>query len=92
VPQRASDRRRRGRLCGGSEGGLGRWDVATGGTRWPNGSAWRGEASPSPTARPLLVELVRRGYSRDDRGGNLLRVWREVEEVAAESKDGHKTS
>jgi microsomal dipeptidase-like Zn-dependent dipeptidase len=35
------------------------------------------------------LELVRRGYSRDDIeklwGGNLLRVWREVEEVAAES-------
>ena len=40
----------------------------------------------------VTLELVRRGYSRDDRGGNLLRVWREVEEVAAESKDGHKTS
>jgi membrane dipeptidase len=37
----------------------------------------------------VTLELVRRGYSRDDIeklwGGNLLRVWREVEEVAAES-------
>jgi microsomal dipeptidase-like Zn-dependent dipeptidase len=38
----------------------------------------------------VTLELVRRGYSRDDIeklwGGNLLRVWREVEEVAAESR------
>ena len=37
----------------------------------------------------VAVELVRRGYSRDDIekvwGGDLLRVWREVEQVAAES-------
>jgi len=37
----------------------------------------------------VTLELVRRGYSRDDIeklwGGNLLRVWREVEAVAAES-------
>ncbi len=37
----------------------------------------------------VTLELVRRGYSQDDIeklwGGNLLRVWREVEEVAAES-------
>jgi microsomal dipeptidase-like Zn-dependent dipeptidase len=37
----------------------------------------------------VTLELVRRGYSRDNIeklwGGNLLRVWREVEEVAAES-------
>ena len=37
---------------------------------------------------PTLVEgLLRRGYSEDDvkkiLGGNLLRVWREVESVAA---------
>jgi membrane dipeptidase len=36
----------------------------------------------------VTLELVRRGYSRDDIeklwGGNLLRVWREVEEVAAD--------
>ncbi len=38
----------------------------------------------------VTLELVRRGYSRDDIeklwGGNLLRVWREVEAVAAESR------
>ena len=37
----------------------------------------------------VTLELVRRGYSGDDIeklwGGNLLRVWREVEQVAAES-------
>ena len=37
----------------------------------------------------VTLELVRRGYSQDDIeklwGGNLLRVWREVEKVAAES-------
>ena len=37
----------------------------------------------------VTLELVRRGYSRNDIeklwGGNLLRVWREVEEVAARS-------
>jgi membrane dipeptidase len=36
----------------------------------------------------VTVELVRRGYSEEDIrklwGGNLLRVWREVERVAAE--------
>jgi membrane dipeptidase len=38
----------------------------------------------------VTLELVRRGYSRDDIeklwGGNLLRVWREAEELAAESR------
>ena len=38
----------------------------------------------------VTVELVRRGYSEKDIqkiwGGNLLRVWREVEKVAARSK------
>ncbi len=37
----------------------------------------------------VTLELVRRGYSHEDIeklwGGNLLRVWREVEKVAAES-------
>lgn len=37
----------------------------------------------------VTLELLHRGYSQDDieklRGGNLLRVWREVEAVAAES-------
>jgi membrane dipeptidase len=37
----------------------------------------------------ITLELVRRGYSQDDIeklwGGNLLRVWREVEKVSAES-------
>ena len=37
----------------------------------------------------VTLELVRRGYSREDIaqlwGGNLLRVWRETERVAAES-------
>ena len=37
----------------------------------------------------VTLELVRRGYTKDDIeklwGGNLLRVWREVEEVAAGS-------
>jgi membrane dipeptidase len=36
----------------------------------------------------VTLELVRRGYSEEDVaklwGGNLLRVWREVEDVAAE--------
>jgi membrane dipeptidase len=38
----------------------------------------------------VTLELVRRGYSRDDIeklwGGNLLRVWREVEQVAADAR------
>jgi membrane dipeptidase len=37
-------------------------------------------------------ELVRRGYTEEDIrklwGGNLLRVWREVERVAAEIQGG----
>jgi membrane dipeptidase len=37
----------------------------------------------------VTLELVRRGYSQDDIeklwGGNLLRVWRQVEKIAAES-------
>jgi microsomal dipeptidase-like Zn-dependent dipeptidase len=41
-------------------------------------------------AMNLTVELVRRGYSEQDIdkiwGGNLLRVWREVEGVAAKSE------
>jgi len=40
----------------------------------------------------VTVELVRRGYSEEDImkiwGGNLLRVWREVEKVAAELQKG----
>jgi membrane dipeptidase len=40
----------------------------------------------------VTLELVRRGYSEDDIrklwGGNLLRVWREVERVAAEMQAG----
>jgi len=36
----------------------------------------------------VTLELVRRGYSEEDIrklwGGNLLRVWREVERVSAE--------
>jgi microsomal dipeptidase-like Zn-dependent dipeptidase len=39
-------------------------------------------------AMNVTVELVRRGYSEDDIakiwGGNLLRVWREADRVAAE--------
>lgn len=43
----------------------------------------------------ITLELVRRGYSRSDIeklwGGNLLRVWRKVEEVAIElSLPGHQ--
>ncbi len=38
----------------------------------------------------VTIELVRRGYSEEDIrklwGGNLLRVWREVERVAAETR------
>jgi membrane dipeptidase len=38
----------------------------------------------------VTLELVRRGYSREDIrklwGGNLIRVWQEVERVAAESR------
>jgi membrane dipeptidase len=40
----------------------------------------------------VTVELVRRGYSEEEIrklwGGNLLRVWREVERVAAETQSG----
>ncbi len=40
----------------------------------------------------VTLELVRRGYSRDEVrklwGGNLLRVWREVDRVAAEMQKG----
>ena len=40
----------------------------------------------------VTLELVRRGYSEEDIakiwGGNLLRVWRETERVAAELQAG----
>ena len=40
----------------------------------------------------VTLELVKRGYSEEDIrkmwGGNLLRVWREVEQVAAELQAG----
>jgi len=40
----------------------------------------------------VTVELLRRGYSEADIekiwGGNLLRVWREVEKAAAELQQG----
>ena len=40
----------------------------------------------------VTLELVRRGYSEDDIrklwGGNLLRVWRDVERIAAEMQAG----
>ena len=40
----------------------------------------------------LIAELLRRGYSEEDVrkicGENLLRVWSEVERVAAELKQG----
>jgi len=40
----------------------------------------------------VTLELVRRGYSEEDIrklwGGNLLRVWREVEDVAADIQSG----
>jgi microsomal dipeptidase-like Zn-dependent dipeptidase len=40
----------------------------------------------------VTVELVRRGYTEEEIrklwGGNLLRVWREVERVAAEMQAG----
>ena len=40
----------------------------------------------------VTVELVKRGYSDEDIrkmwGGNLLRVWREVEKTAAEIQAG----
>ena len=39
-------------------------------------------------AENVTIELVRRGYSDEDIkkiwGGNILRVWREVERIAAE--------
>ena len=45
------------------------------------------DASETPN---VTLELVRRGYAEEDIaklwGGNLLRVWREVERVAAESR------
>jgi len=41
----------------------------------------------------VTVELVRRGYTEEEIkkiwGGNLLRVWREVERVSAEIQAGH---
>jgi membrane dipeptidase len=44
----------------------------------------------------VTVELVRRGYSEEEIrklwGGNLLRVWREVERVAATEPGGEQTS
>jgi membrane dipeptidase len=47
---------------------------------------WR-DASETPN---LTLELVRRGYSEEEIrklwGGNLLRVWREVERIAAETQ------
>jgi membrane dipeptidase len=43
----------------------------------------------------VTIGLVRRGYSEDDIeklwGGNILRVWREVERVAAEMQSGDRT-
>jgi membrane dipeptidase len=43
----------------------------------------------------VTIELVRRGYSEEEIrklwGGNLLRVWREVERVAAEMQAGGMT-
>jgi len=46
-----------------------------------------GDASEAPN---VTIELVRRGYTEEDIaklwGGNLLRVWREVERVAAEAQ------
>jgi membrane dipeptidase len=43
----------------------------------------------------VTIELVRRGYSEEEIrklwGGNLLRVWREVERVAAEMQAGGTT-
>ena len=42
----------------------------------------------------VTLELLRRGYSEDDVrkiwGGNLLRVWRDVERVAARLQHGEK--
>jgi membrane dipeptidase len=47
------------------------------------------DASESPN---VTIEMVRRGYTDDEIkkiwGGNLLRVWREVERVAAELQAG----
>ncbi|NQT13678.1 MAG: membrane dipeptidase, partial [Planctomycetes bacterium] len=44
----------------------------------------------------VTVELVRRGYSEEEIakiwGGNLLRVWRDVERIAAELKQGGKAA
>ena len=43
----------------------------------------------SPNTRILLAELLDRGYTEEEIekicSGNLLRVWAEVERVAAES-------
>ena len=48
------------------------------------------DASESPN---VTIEMVRRGFSDDEIkkiwGGNLLRVWREVERVSAEIQAGH---
>jgi membrane dipeptidase len=58
------------------------------GTDFDGGGGIRGFDDHSE-ALNVTVELVRRGYSEQDVakiwGGNFLRVWREVERVAAES-------
>ena len=55
------------------------------------GGGIRGWSDASETFN-VTLELVRRGYSEEDVaklwGGNLLRVWREVERVAAETQAG----
>jgi len=55
------------------------------GSDFGGGGGVRGYNSASEAAN-VTVELLRRGYSEDDIakiwGGNLLRVWREVESVA----------
>jgi membrane dipeptidase len=55
------------------------------------GGGIRGWDDASETLN-VTIELVRRGYSEEDIrrlwGGNLLRVWRDVERVAAEMQAG----
>jgi membrane dipeptidase len=56
------------------------------------GGGVRGWNSAAETFN-VTLELVRRGYSEEEIrklwGGNLLRVWREAERVAAELQAGH---
>ena len=61
------------------------------GSDFDGGGGVRGFNSAAEAAN-VTVELLRRGYSEEDIakiwGGNLLRIWREVEKVAATGQTG----